>query len=176
MFKIGIFFGSDTGSTKKVAYFIYEKISKYIDVSILNIVDSCLNDFEDFDILIIGTSTWYYGELQYDWDNFLSKFKKINFTNKIVCFFGCGNQKDYSDYFCNGVYKLYNIVKKNDALIIGYWPTKNYFFKDSISLINKHYFIGLMIDEINQYQFTNRRISIWVSKLLVDIYNLNILK
>ncbi len=176
MFKVGIFFGSDTGSTKKVAYLIYEKINKYMDVSILNIIDSCLNDFKNFDVLIIGTSTWYSGELQYDWDNFLNKFKKINFIDKIVCFFGCGNQKDYSNHFCNGVYKLYKIVKKNNSLIIGYWPTKKYFFKNSISLINKHYFIGLMIDEVNQCKFTNKRINIWVSKLILDIFNLNILK
>ncbi len=176
MFKIGIFFGSDTGNTKRVAYLIYEKISKYFDISILNIADSSVSDFKNFDILILGTSTWYYGELQYDWDNFLDKFKRLNFLNKRVCFFGCGNQKEYSDYFCNGVYKLYNVVKKGGALVFGYWPTKNYFFNNSISLINKNYFIGLMIDEINQYKFTNKRINIWVSKLIVDIYNFNILK
>ncbi len=173
MFKVGIFFGSDTGNTKKIAYIIYEKINKYFDVNISDISSNSLKDFKDFDIYILGTSTWYYGELQYDWDNFLNDFKKINFLNKIVCFFGCGNQKDYSNYFCNGIYKLYNIAKKNNALIIGYWPNKNYFFHNSSSLINKHYFIGLVIDEINQYKFTNKRINIWLSKLIIDIFNFN---
>ncbi len=169
MLKIGIFFGSDTGNTKNISYLIYEKLNKYFDVNILNISSSSINDFKKFNSLIFSTSTWYCGELQYDWDNFLNSFKKINFSKKVVSFLGCGNQKDYSNHFCNGVYKLYNIVKENNGLIIGYWPTKGYFFKKSLSLINKNYFIGLMIDEINQFKFTNRRINIWTSKLIVDI-------
>ncbi len=171
MFKIGIFYGSDTGNTKNIAYLIYEKLTKYFNTHILNINNVSIESFKKFDIFIFGTSTWYCGELQYDWDNFLKDFKKINFSKKIVSFFGCGNQKDYINNFCDGVYKLYNIVKSNNGLIIGYWPTKNYFFKKSLSLINKNYFIGLMIDEISQSKLTNKRINIWISKLVVDILN-----
>ncbi len=171
MFKIGIFYGSDTGNTKDIAYFIYEKLNKYFDTYILNISNISKEHFKKFDVFILGTSTWYCGELQYDWDNFLDDFKKINFSKKIISFFGCGNQKDYINNFCDAVYKLYTIVKKNNGLIIGYWPTNNYFFKKSISLINKNYFIGLMIDEINQSEYSSKRINIWLSKLIVDIWN-----
>ncbi len=176
MFKIGIFYGSDTGNTKKIAYYIYEKMSIYFDVNIFNISSVSLKNFKKFDIFILGTSTWYCGELQYDWDNFLNKFKKINFLNKIVCFFGCGDQKNYSNHFCNGIYKLYDIAKKNNALIMGYWPNKNYFFHNSLSLINKCYFVGLVLDEINQCEFTNKRINIWLSKLIIDIFKFDYLK
>ncbi len=174
MFRIGIFFGSDTGNTKNIAYQIYEKINKYFYTSIFDIRNSTINNFISCDILILGTSTWYCGELQYDWDIFLKKFKKINFFKKIICFFGCGDQKNYGNYFCDGIYKLYNIINKNNSLIIGYWPNKNYFFDNSTSLLNKNYFLGLIIDEVNQSKLTNKRINSWVSKLLVDLYNLNI--
>ncbi len=172
MYNIGIFFGSDTGVTKRIAFIIKKKINNYFNVDILNISESSKNDFLNYDILILGTSTWYQGELQYDWDDFLSCFKKINFNKKIVSFFGCGNQKDYSNCFCNSVYKLYNIVYKKNGYIIGYWPINNYKFNYSKSLFNKNYFIGLMIDEHNQSEFTNRRISIWVSNLIINIYNI----
>ncbi len=175
MLKVGIFFGSSTNNTKNVAYFIYEKINKYFNVNILNISKSSIKDFSYFDILILGTSTWYCGEIQYDWDIFLNDYNKKYFLNKIFCFFGCGNQEDYGDYFCDGVSKLYEKVNKNKSLILGYWPTKYYSFNKSKSLLNKDYFIGLMIDEMYQSKLTQERINSWVSKLLVDFFNLNFL-
>ncbi len=171
MCNIGIFYGSDTGNTKKVAFKIKKKISKYFNSDIIDISKSSKNNFLNYDIFILGTSTWYYGELQYDWSIFLSSFKKINFSNKIVSFFGCGNQKKYNNYFCDAIYKLYNIVLKKNAKIIGYWPLIDYKFNKSKSLLNKKYFIGLTIDKDNQNNLTNKRICIWVSKLILDIYN-----
>ncbi len=171
MCKVGIFFGSDTGNTKRVSYYILEKFSKYFDTSILNIANSSVYDFYEFDILILGTSTWYCGELQYDWDDFLYNFKSINFSNKIISFFGCGNQEDYGDYFCSGIYKLYKIVIKDNPIILGYWPVCNYKFIYSKSLLNKSYFFGLVLDEDYQSEFTIRRVNIWTSKLLLDIFN-----
>lgn len=121
MYKLGIFWGSNTGNTEKIAYIIYEKISKYYNnVNIFNISNVSLNDFFKFNFFILGTSTWYYGELQNDWNNFLLNLKKLNFNNKIVSLFGCGDQKNYYDSFCNGVKILYDIVYKNGAKIIGY--------------------------------------------------------
>ncbi len=172
MYNIGIFFGSNTGNTKKVAYKIKNKISNFFFVNILDISNVSKNDFLNYDIFILGTSTWYYGKLQYDWNIFFDSFKKINFYNKIVSFFGCGNQKEYSNCFCNGLYKLYNVVYKKNAKIIGYWPSINYNFNYSKSLLNKNYFIGLIIDEYNQSNLTDKRIYIWVSKLILDIYNI----
>lgn len=172
MYKIGIFYGSDTGDTKKISYYINNKLIYYFNTKIFDISNSSINDFLYFEILILGTSTWYHGELQYDWDNFLLDFKKIDFSNKIVSFFGCGNQIDYSNCFCDGVYKLYNIVNKKNSKIIGYWPSNGYKFNFSKSLLNKNYFIGLMIDEKYQKNLTKIRLNKWISYLILNIYNL----
>ncbi len=172
MYKVGIFYGSDTGNTKRISFIIKNKLINYFKTKILDISLSSIDDFLNFDILLLGTSTWYHGELQYDWDNFLNNFNNISLDNKIVAFFGCGNQKEYGDCFCNGVYKLYNIFKKKNVIILGYWPIINYKFNHSKSIFNNNYFIGLMLDEHNQSKLTNKRISIWISKIIVDIYNI----
>ncbi len=173
MFDIGIFFGSDTGNTKKIAYLIYEKLNKKFKVNILDVSKCKIDDFLICKFLIIGTPTWYYGELQYDWNNFLDYFKKINFDKKIVAFFGCGDQRDYSDYFCNGLRILYDIVVNSNAKIIGYWSNKNYKFNLSKSLLKNNKFIGLILDEDNQSDITINRINKWIEIITLEYKKLS---
>lgn len=48
--------------------------------------------FSNYDLLIIGLSTWHDGQLQSDWDKYLDEFKTIDFNGKTVAFFGLGDQ------------------------------------------------------------------------------------
>lgn len=165
MKKIGIFFGSDTGNTEKIA----KLIQKYIgnDVAILHdISESSRQDIEKFKFLILGIPTWYYGEAQCDWDDFLPTLKKINFLDKTIALFGCGDQEDYSEYFCDAMSLIYKIIKKNKGNIIGKWSTKEYCFEQSKALLNKEYFFGLVLDEDRQPEKTNIRIKQWLEYIL----------
>ncbi|QIE02013.1 flavodoxin FldA [Buchnera aphidicola] len=165
MKKIGIFFGSDTGNTEKIA----KLIQKYIgnDIAILHdINESSKQDIEKFTFLILGIPTWYYGEAQCDWDDFLPILKKINFSNKTVALFGCGDQEDYSEYFCDAISLIYKIIKKNHGKIIGKWPTQGYCFEQSKALLNKEYFVGLILDEDRQPEQTKVRIKEWLKLIL----------
>ena len=66
MNKIGVFYGSTTGTTEDVAHRIAEKLN----VPNGDIHDaSKLNDelVKEYDVLVLGTSTWGAGELQDDW-------------------------------------------------------------------------------------------------------------
>ncbi len=167
--KIGIYFGSNTGNTKKAAYLIYKEISSFYKSKLFNIAKVDSSEFKKTDVFILGTSTWYDGELQDDWENFLPILDKISFKKKIVAFFGCGDQENYGNTFCNGISKLFDIVKKNGAIIIGYWSIYGYKFLNSNSLLNKNYFLGLILDENNQSMLTNNRINTWVNKLILKI-------
>jgi flavodoxin I len=61
MMKTGIFYGSTTGNTENAA----ELIGKLIENSdIQSIADTKKDDLEKYDLLILGTSTWGWGELQ----------------------------------------------------------------------------------------------------------------
>jgi len=168
MKKIGIFFGSDTGNTEKVANIIHKKIGKSVS-NICDISETNKKTIEQYPILLFGIPTWYYGELQCDWDDFLPILKTINFYKKKVAFFGCGDQEDYSEYFCNGMRTIYDIVKNSGAQCIGEWKNENYFFKSSKALLKENKFIGLTIDEDRQPELTKLRIKNWLYLIKKEI-------
>jgi len=66
MKKIGIFYGSSTGTTQGIAETIASKLgvpaSDVIDVSKMN-----ADMVKEYEVLLLGTSTWGDGELQDDW-------------------------------------------------------------------------------------------------------------
>ncbi|NIH16601.1 MAG: flavodoxin FldA [Buchnera aphidicola (Periphyllus lyropictus)] len=169
MKKIGIFFGTDTGNTEKISKIIQNIIGK--EKSVLHdISSSCIKDFLKYDTLILGVPTWYYGEVQSDWDDFLPELKKINFYKKKIAIFGCGDQEDYGEYFCDAMKIIYKIVISKGAKVIGKWPNKNYSFEASKSLLNKKNFLGLVIDEDRQPELTKKRTKKWIKNLLKKIY------
>ncbi|MGL5775486.1 MAG: flavodoxin domain-containing protein, partial [Aeromonas veronii] len=95
MASVGLFFGSDTGNTEAVAKMIQKELGKNL-IEVRDIAKSSKADIENFDLLMFGIPTWYYGEAQADWDDFFPDLGEIDFTNKLVAIFGCGDQEDYS--------------------------------------------------------------------------------
>ncbi|MBK4775294.1 flavodoxin FldA [Candidatus Pantoea edessiphila] len=169
MTDIGIFFGSDTGNTENIAQMIQQQIGN--KATIYDIADISKEDMEIFDIILIGSPTWYYGEVQCDWDDFLPTLKKINFKNKIVGLFGCGDQEDYTEYFCDAIGIIHNIVLSNNATIIGHWSNEGYSFEASKALLNEKKFLGLAIDEDRQPELTKNRVNKWVNQVLNECKN-----
>lgn len=168
MSEIGIFFGSDTGNTENIAKIIHNQIGKNI-AKIFDISQCSQNDIELYDKILFGIPTWYYGEAQCDWDDFFPTLKKINFTNKKVAIFGCGDQEDYAEYFCDAMGIIKNIIQPNGANIIGHWSTEGYKFEASKGLIHPDKFIGLAIDEDRQPELTHDRIHKWVKKVSYEM-------
>lgn len=166
--KIGIFFGTDTGNTENVANTIYNKIGKK-NADLYDISKCNKKDLEIYNNILLGIPTWYYGEPQCDWDDFFPTLKKINFTNKNIAIFGCGDQEDYSEYFCDAMGLIKNIVISKGANIVGKWPSNGYHFDDSKSLVDKNYFVGLAIDEDRQPELTNNRIKKWLAQVIEEI-------
>ncbi|MCW5197700.1 flavodoxin FldA [Buchnera aphidicola] len=165
MKKIGIFFGTDTGNTEKISKIIRKYIGK--EKTILHDISKTdMKDFLKYDFLIFGVPTWYYGELQCDWDDFLPILKKINFKNKKIAIFGCGDQEDYGEYFCDGMREIYDIIISRGAKVIGKWSSKGYSFESSKALLNKEYFLGLVLDEDRQPKLTKKRIKKWLKKII----------
>lgn len=160
---IGIFFSSDTGNTEKLAKTIQMKLGKNVS-DIFDVAYCSKEDMESYNNLLLGVPTWYYGEPQCDWDVFLPVFKEIDFSEKKVAIFGCGDQEDYSEYFCDAMSILHTIAKNNGAKIVGEWPTSGYHFDTSKSIINNK-FIGLAIDEDRQPELTEIRVQKWINQI-----------
>ncbi len=164
MEKIGLFFGSDTGNTESIAIKIRDKISKE-NVFLIDMYDAKVEDFKKYDKIILGLSTWHDGQLQSDWDTFFEEFKEVDFTGKKVAIFGLGDQYVYCDYFIDGVGIIGEVVIENGGTIVGRWSTDGYEHTESKAELEQGTFLGLALDEDNQFEETDTRVDTWVEQI-----------
>ena len=163
--KIKIIYGSDTGNTELVV----EDLTKLLDDTEVITVSNLTPEDWDHDKFILGIPTWYDGELQSDWEDYFEEFKTIEFTNKTVAMLGLGDQLGYAEWFCDGIGILGKIVLANGGKLVGYTANdETYDFgwmKPSKAFVDKDTFYGLCIDEDNQDELTQERITKWVEKI-----------
>ncbi|MGL5948057.1 MAG: flavodoxin FldA [Aeromonas sp.] len=164
MASVGLFFGSDTGNTETVGKLIQKELGDQL-VAVHDIAKCTKSEIEAFDLLIFGIPTWYYGEAQADWDDFFPDLGEIDFSNKLVAIFGCGDQEDYAEYFLDAMGQLGDIVQSKGAIVLGHWPTAGYTFEASKALVSETHFIGLGIDEDRQPELTAGRVKAWCQQL-----------
>ena len=172
MKKIGIFFGTDSGTTRLIAKKIYNKLGKDIADKPLNINRIELSDIMQYDAIILGTPTYGAGELpgrstgmQSDsWSEILPALGFENFEGKVIALYGLGDQEKYHQTFANALGKIYTLLKSRGAEIIGYWPTDDYKYTASDSVIDDQ-FVGLVIDQSNQGLLTEQRIDSWLEQI-----------
>lgn len=159
MKKIGLFYGSDGGTTENIA----NKITKMLEnVEVYDVSKSSKEELLSYDNLILATPTYGSGDLQGDWEDFAENFNNIDFKGKTIALVGLGDQDVYSDTFCDGIFFLYELVK--EANIIGQTSTDGYEYEESKAEVNGK-FVGLVIDDVNQDDLTDSRISKWVSEI-----------
>lgn len=161
---VGLFYGSDTGNTENISKMIQKQLGAEL-VDIRDIAKSSKEDIEAYDFLLIGIPTWYYGESQADWDDFMPTLKEIDFSGKIVGIFGCGDQEDYAEYFCDAMGTVRDIIEPNGGIIVGHWPTEGYNFEVSQALVDENTFVGLCIDEDRQPELTDDRVARWCKQI-----------
>ena len=162
---IGLFYGSSTCYTEMSA----EKIQQYFgreNIDIFNIADAQLDEIDHYQQIIFGIPTWDYGELQEDWEAVWDEIDTIKFSDKTVAIFGLGDQIGYPDWFLDAMGFLHNKVLLLGATVIGYWPNDGYTFEASQALTeDKTEFLGLALDDENQFNQTDERIALWCEQL-----------
>ncbi|MDG3085045.1 flavodoxin [Vibrio hannami] len=172
MSKVGIFFGTDSGSTRKVAKQIYQKLGDELADKPLNINRVEASAFDEYDYLIMGTPTYGEGllpglssECQAEsWEEFVPNFDDIDLSGKKVGLFGLGDQVNYPDEFVDGLGELYDCVVESGAEIVGSWPTDGYEFNESTA-VDEDSFVGLVIDKDNQASLSDDRVATWVEQI-----------
>ena len=162
--KVGIIYGSDTGVTEEITNDIASKIEAET-LEVIEVCNAAIEDFTRFDLLFIGLSTWYDGDLQSDWEDYFDTFATIDFTGQPVAIFGLGDQLGYDDYFVDGIGILGEVILENGGAIIGYWPTGDYDFSASKGIASDGRFYGLALDEDNEPQKTPERITQWLAQV-----------
>lgn len=165
--KIGLFYGTDTGNTEIIAKEIRKKVEKKFgegSIDVLEIYKKKKEDMDKYTYLLLGMPTWYDGELQGDWEEFIPEMEQVDFSNKKVAFFGLGDQYGYADYFCDALAVFAEIVEKNAGALSGMWPVKGY--EHNISKAQRgDKFIGLCIDTDNQDELTDDRLNVWLEQV-----------
>ncbi|AEI75012.1 Flavodoxin-1 [Candidatus Moranella endobia PCVAL] len=165
---ISIVFGSDTGNTENIAKMLQQKLGTEV-ADLFDIANSSEKDLEQYDRLLLGIPTWYYGEAQCDWDDFFPRLENIDFSSKMVAIFGCGDQEDYAEYFCDAMGTLRDIIEPKGATMVGHWPTSGYHFHASKGMVDDAHFIGLAIDEDRQPELTSERVDNWINQVRVEM-------
>ena len=163
--KTTIIYGSSTGNTQSAA----GQLAKLMPGSqVFEVTDVDTSDFEDCDLLVLGTSTWGFGELQSDWESVLDNLRNANLENTKVALFGLGDQATYPSTFVDGMRPLHEAAKEAGAEMIGLWTTDDYDFQDSAALEGDK-FIGLALDEENQPELSASRMKGWAEQLLNEM-------
>ena len=175
MAKIGLFFGTDTGNTRKVAKQIKKSFDDELMAKPLNVNRAEPDDFMSYQFLILGTPTLGDGVLpglsadceNESWEEFLPKLEGQDFSGKTIAIFGLGDQVTYPDEFVDAIFYLHEFFDERGATMVGDWPIDGYEFEQSAAVVDDH-FLGLALDQDNQSSLTDERLSAWLKHIADD--------
>ena len=164
MKRTGIFYGSSTGITEGVAHTIAQKLG--IDSNdVHDAARLSAGMLDNYDALILGSSTWGCGELQDDWYDAVKVLRSADLGQKTVALFGCGDAESYPDTFCDAMGLLYEELKQTGCRFTGnHVSTDGYSFTSSVAVVDGD-FVGLALDETNEPDKSTDRIETWVKSL-----------
>lgn len=175
MAKIGLFFGTDTGKTRKVAKMIKKKFDDELMDKPVNVNRCSPEEIAGYDYLILGTPTLGEGLLpglsadceNESWEEFLPQLDEVDFTGKTVAIYGLGDQVGYGEEFVDAMIEIYESVKEKGAKVVGAWPTDGYEFEHSEAVVDGK-FVGLALDLDNQQNLTEERLDAWLKMIAPD--------
>ncbi len=133
-------------------------------MSTVEVSEASTSDFTDNDVLIIGTSTWGFGDLQDDWEDFLPELEDVDLADKTVAFFGLGDSDSYPDTFCDAMGTLYDFFTEKGCKVVGSVETTGYTFDES-NAVRDDKFVGLALNEDGEPEMTEERINNWIENI-----------
>lgn len=172
MAKVGIFFGTDTGNTRKVAKLIAKQLGDGVADKPVNIKNAGVDDLLAYEVLILGTPTYGDGELPgltsgnqtESWEEFLPTLAGADFSGKTIALYGLGDQVGYPGNFVDALGMLYDAFVDCGAKIIGMTGSEGYEFDRSKALLDDK-FVGLVLDEDNQKDLSEQRLKAWLEQI-----------
>ena len=115
MKKAIVVYGSTTGNTEELAGYIGRAVkeSAICEVVIKIVTETDVNELNDYDLILLGSSTWGDGELQDDFIDFYEEMKGLDLKGKKAASFGTGDSS--WEQFCAAVDILEEQLKKCGA-------------------------------------------------------------
>lgn len=163
MKKTGLFYGVSTKKTALIGKEIQEAFGDD-KADIVAVEEAGKKEFENYDNLIVGASTWFDGELPSYWDELLPELDSLKMKGKKVAIFGLGDQDGYPENFVDGIGLLAEFFESAGAQVVGFTSPEGYTFEGSRALRDGK-FLGLALDQENQSDKTPARIAAWVKQL-----------
>jgi len=161
---VGLVYGTQTGNTETVAGLIAEAAG----VEATPIDDLSSEDLAAYDGLIVGAPTWNTGADEYrsgtTWDDYLDEIKGLDLKGKPVAIFGCGDSQSYGENFCDAIEEMHSTFAAAGAKMLGKVDSSAYQHEESKSDQDGK-FLGLPLDQDNEEDLTEGRVSAWVSQL-----------
>lgn len=171
MAKIGIFVGTAGGTSRKIS----DALAEAFGVDEDDVIDmeedfDELEQLEEYDILFLGSSTWGQGDLHHAWVDPMFEFdnEEMNMGGKKVAFFGAGDCVKHGEHFVSALGKLHNSFVKAGAEPFGAVSKEGYSYEFSLAEINGK-LCGLGIDEHNESDKTEARISNWIEQVKSEL-------
>lgn len=176
MYKIGVFFGTDSGTTrliaKKIARAINARLGEHTAAKPVNVNRIEPDQLMAYQALILGTPTYGNGVLpgkvndteESSWAEFLPQLAGKDFSAVRIALFGLGDQETYPNHFVDALGELHQFFKSRGAQMLGGCDIDGYEFKHS-KAVSDGRFVGLVIDQHLQHLLTDQRIDTWLDEV-----------
>lgn len=160
----GIFYGSTTGTTESVAAKIAARLG-IADGDVYNVASADAGAAKNYDLLLLGTSTWGCGELQDDWYGFLEALGREDLSGKRIALFGCGDSSSYPDTFCDAMAEIRDALEASGCTFVGTLDAALYGGCRS-RILRDGRIIGLAVDDSAPQTENDARTERWIASVV----------
>lgn len=167
MKKTCIIYGSSTGTCESIAQTIASKLG-LSDEDVINAGDITADKVNEYEVLLLGSSTWGSGELQDDWYDAINQVKEADLSGKTVAIFGCGDCESYGDTFCGAMGVIHDELEDSGCTFVGQVDADDYSFESSEAVVDGK-FVGLALDDVNESDKTEARIDSWLEAIKASL-------
>lgn len=164
MSKVIVVYGSSTGATEKIARTLAESLEAASLFDVAQLTKDRIAEFRDASVVLLGSSTWGFGDLQDDWHAKLPLLKDTDLSGVKVGVFGTGDQVSYPDSFVDSIGIIAEAVEQAGGTLIGLTSPNSYTFDESRA-VRDGMLLGLAIDEDNQADMTATRVADWTARI-----------
>ena len=168
--RLALIYGSTLGRTARAASLLREelgagRVHRFGSVSSLG-----PDALRDCDVVLLGCSTWYVGDLQDDWAAALDELCGLDITGVRVGLFGMGDQLGFPDTYCNALGRLRELLAERGAVLdLGLGSAEGYAFRSSAAQLPDGRLCGLALDDDNQAGLTPVRVRRWARQVLFEL-------
>lgn len=169
MSSVGIFCGTAGGTSMIIADALASEFGVDEVINMEEDFDD-IEQFSEYDVLFIGSSTWGQGDVHFSWVDVQLEIEdeELDLSGKTVALFGAGDSVKHGEHFCSALGKLYKTFTNAGAKVVGFVPKDGYKYEFSLAEMDGK-LCGLAIDEHNEKDKTPLRIENWIEKLKKEI-------